>query len=145
METRKVSRGDRNCNPLNLIKSNNDWIGKVESDDSRFEKFLTHYLGYRAAYICLKKHYSSGCNTLSSLIAKWAPETENKTSEYIHFVSKFSGIYPSEIFGWNYNNVLNIMKSMSIYENGYCPNENALKEALSNYCIGRYSNLYIVK
>lgn len=130
-----VSRGDRNCNPLNIIKSNNKWLGKIDSDDSRFEKFITHYFGYRAAYICLKKHYSAGCVTLSSLISKWAPESENNTIKYIHFVSKFSGMYPSEKFDWNCTNVSKIMKYMSIYENGYCPNEMALNDALSKYFI----------
>lgn len=128
-----VSRGDRNCNPLNIIKSNNKWLGKIESDDSKFEKFITHYFGYRAAYLCLKHHYTNGCTTLSTLIEKWAPKTENKTSEYIFFVCKYSIIHPREIFSWNYTNVSNIIKYMAIYENGYLPNEKALNDALLKY------------
>lgn len=135
MPANEKSRGDRNCNPLDIIKSDNKWIGKVESDDSRFEKFVTHYFGYRAAYICLKRHYGRGCDTLSLLIEKWAPYVENNTSRYIYFVSRFSCICPSEKFDWNYTNVYNIMKYMSIYENGYCPNEKALNDALLKFFI----------
>ena len=39
METRKQTRGERNCNPLNIKKTSIKWHGKVEGNDPIFESF----------------------------------------------------------------------------------------------------------
>lgn len=128
METRKISRGERNNNPLNIRVSNNAWIGKMVSQDGVFEYFKTNYFGYRAAYLCLLKHYNRGYCTIEKLINKWAPDTENPTSDYIRFVSKNMNIRPDVRLDWSHPHVFLLMYYMCVFENGYIIDRQALSE-----------------
>ena len=88
-----LPRGYRNNNPLNIrYNVNNKWLGKVTPNTDKnnaFEQFITMPYGYRAALYLLRKYIKSyGCNTISKIIQKWAPPTENYTQSYIdHVVS----------------------------------------------------------
>lgn len=83
-----LPRGYRNNNPLNIrYNVNNKWLGKVTPNTDKnnaFEQFITMPYGYRAALYLLRKYIKSyGCNTISKIIQKWAPPTENYTQGYI--------------------------------------------------------------
>lgn len=91
MNTRKkeIPRGMRNNNPLN-IRIGNTWLGErspADCDDPQFEQFLSLSYGLRAAFCILRryiKHYHR--NTITQIIASWAPAKENDTRKYVAFV-----------------------------------------------------------
>lgn len=91
----KQARGLRNNNPLNIIKSANiNWQGEVKpSKDKNFCQFETMAYGCRAALKLLRTYYEKhNCKTLSKIIRRWAPETENNVLAYIRNVSRMTGI-----------------------------------------------------
>lgn len=88
-----------NHNPTNIIKSSAQWEGKtetpkkliVEGRNTRFEAFKNDYFGIRAALLNLKNGYfNKGKNTLEKIISKWAPATENNTTNYINTAVKLT-------------------------------------------------------
>lgn len=94
----KISRGERNCNPLNLVRGI-QWRGlRKEQTDSRFCQFVSMKYGWRAALITLRS-YITGLNgkrqprdTIEKIITRWAPPSENDTEAYIKCVSAAVGI-----------------------------------------------------
>lgn len=60
-----------------------------------------------------------GLNTITGLIRRWAPETENDTAAYIGAVSSRSGISPTEYVNTLYpDTMIAIVAAMSAVENG---------------------------
>ena len=93
----KQARGMRNNNPLNIIKSEKiNWQGEVKpSTDPNFAQFETLEYGLRAAFKLLQTYYTKhGCKTITQIISRWAPETENQVVAYIKAVSQRTGIAP---------------------------------------------------
>ena len=92
----KQPRGLRNNNPLNIIKSKINWKGEVKpSTDRNFAQFETLEYGLRAAFKLLQTYYTKhGCKTITQIISRWAPETENQVVAYIKAVSQRTGIAP---------------------------------------------------
>lgn len=96
-------RGIRNNNPLNIRKGNN-WKGERHPQtDKAFEEFQTMEMGIRAGFKLLK-NYITGyggktqpINTITKIVRRWAPPTENATQRYIDFVCKDAGIMPMQI------------------------------------------------
>lgn len=88
MAPRKVPRGIRNNNPLN-IRIGNVWLGEVNKPtDPCFEQFCTIEYGLRAAFVILRRYIRRyGHNTIRSIISTWAPNTENNTAAYIQKVA----------------------------------------------------------
>ena len=88
MAPRKVPRGIRNNNPLN-IRIGNVWLGEVDKPtDHCFEQFCTIEYGLRAAFVILRRYIRRyGHNTIRSIISTWAPNTENNTAAYIQRVA----------------------------------------------------------
>lgn len=133
MESRQQTRGERNCNPLNIKKTNIKWHGKIEGKDHLFETFKDCYCGYRAAIICLYKHYRTGSNTINLLINKWAPTSENHTSNYVDYVCSLSSLAPNQVFLWSYPNVYLIMYHMCVFENGKIIDREALTKVVCEF------------
>lgn len=97
-ETKKLPRGIRNNNPLNIRKGNN-WKGERPiQTDKAFEEYESMEYGIRAGFSLLRKYMSgySGLtqkfNTIELIIRRWAPPTENATRRYIDAVCKETGI-----------------------------------------------------
>lgn len=93
--TSQLPRGIRNNNPLNLRKSSNNWVGKVEpSKDKAFEQFLTMEHGIRAAMknmaTIVNRRKANGEETrISDLIHIWAPNSDgNNETAYLAVVLK---------------------------------------------------------
>ena len=91
----KQARGMRNKNPLNIVKNPNiNWQGEVKpSTDKNFAQFETLAYGCRAALKLLRTYYEKhNCKTISRIVRRWAPETENNVQAYIRNVSRMTGI-----------------------------------------------------
>lgn len=118
------TRGIRNNNPLNIeFSQHNSWEGaRRPRTDTRFEEFTSLEYGLRAGFLILKKYLARpplghGCRTLADIIRKWAPATENPTSEYIKFVAYRSGIPATEQLKFSDKNQLcRIVQAMCLYE-----------------------------
>lgn len=82
------SRFSQNNNPGDLRFANQP--GATEGAGG-FAAFPTLGAGIRAANRQLDIYASRGINTISSIISKWAPSSENDTSGYIAAVSKALG------------------------------------------------------
>ena len=56
------------------------------------------YLGIRAGFIILRNYINKyKRNTISKIIAAWAPSIENNTTKYIETVAEISGIGKDDI------------------------------------------------
>ena len=87
-----LPRGIRNCNPGNVVyNKNNDWEGQLRPD-GRYCRFTTPEKGIRAMAKILVRYNLAGCNTLESIIRRWAPTFENDTEEYIDAVCEWTGL-----------------------------------------------------
>jgi hypothetical protein len=121
----QAPRGLRNNNPANL-KGNDLWLGKTGVDEGGFIQFKTPQAGSRAMAINLanqeKKH---GINTVSGLISKYAPNSENDTVSYIEKVANDLGVKPNQkIKLTDKKTMLKLMKTMITVENGNQPYSN---------------------
>ena len=91
------TRGVRNNNWLN-VKENlkkekeNPWEGKVGSDGT-YLQFETPAMGLRAADKTLQSYNRRNIDTITDVIAEWAPPSDNNpTEDYIDFVASELGI-----------------------------------------------------
>ncbi|MCZ5804909.1 hypothetical protein [Enterobacter hormaechei] len=87
------ARGIRNNNPGNLEYSKtNPWVGQT-GDDGRFAKFETPEHGIRALGRNLLSYQRQGIDTVSDIINRWAPPSDNKnTDAYIQAVCAQLGV-----------------------------------------------------
>ncbi|EDX3686396.1 hypothetical protein JMO34_002965 [Salmonella enterica] len=88
-----AARGIRNNNPGNLEYSkSNPWVGQ-NGDDGRFAKFETPEHGIRALGRNLMSYQRQGIDTVSEIINRWAPPTDNNdTTAYIKAVCEQLGV-----------------------------------------------------
>ena len=114
-------RGIRNNNPLNIRKGN-DWQGERHPQtDTSFEEFTSIEMGLRAGFIILRNYLSKRppVNTISRIISRWAPTSENNTAAYIREVSRRSGINPDIAIKFTDKNLLcRIVQAMCWVECG---------------------------
>lgn len=91
----KLPRGIRNNNPLN-IRIGNVWLGEVMNPtDKSFEQFVQMEYGIRAGFVILRRYIRRyGFNTISEIVSRWAPSSENNTAAYVSRVSQLTGIAP---------------------------------------------------
>lgn len=85
------TRGIRNKNPFNIVKSKNHWIGKMKrSTDTVFEQFCDLRYGVRAGIIVLRSYIRNyHLDNVEAIINRFAPEVENNTKAYISFVENY--------------------------------------------------------
>lgn len=115
-----LSRGLRNNNPGNLVKTNISWQGKVSAGkDAKFEQFENIYFGLRAMYKDLINDINKGKNTVRRLVSEYAPSNENDTALYITKVSKALGISPdAKIKSINVDFLVLLGRAIVNHENG---------------------------
>jgi hypothetical protein len=89
-----IPRGIRNCNPLNVERKGDSWLGMVrdQSGDERFIIFESPVYGFRCPaklllnYQADKPHTNPpqrGLRTVNEMVNRWAPPSENVTSAYV--------------------------------------------------------------
>ena len=89
-----MTRGIRNNNPLNIRRvAGTKWKGQAaEQKDKEFVQFESLAWGLRAAFCILdtyRRKYKAVC--VEDIINRWAPPSENATSEYIRTVCRLTG------------------------------------------------------
>ena len=85
-------------NPLNIrYKERNNWQGQTKPVKG-FCTFKTLFYGYRAAIMLIIRYRSFGCDTVRSIINRWAPSSDNNnTQEYIAFVADSLCVSPDHV------------------------------------------------
>ena len=131
----KLPRGVRNCNPGNIRISSVRYEGEViPSQDSSFKQFRTMAYGYRAVFVLLDSYWRRGVRTLRAVFERYAPPTENHTDIYISFVSRRSGLDPSdEIDPCDRAMMTAVVSALSHYENGIAPDMSEVDEGWRLY------------
>ena len=98
----RSSRGWRNNNPLN-IRRGEKWMGLVDRPtDKKFCQFISMAFGYRAAYKIMKSYVryfrqQGRVMLIGDVIARWAPECENNTTNYYNRVEDILGCTTSSL------------------------------------------------
>jgi hypothetical protein len=113
-----LTRGERNKNPGNIVKSNLNWVGKVSGNDTKFETFNDPIFGIRAISRLLASYHKRGLNTIRAMISTYAPSTENATENYINFVSNKTGIPADQILVLDNDTLVKLTSAIIEFENG---------------------------
>lgn len=117
----EMSRGLRNHNPGNIRRSVCRFRGEVlPSTDPAFKQFEADEWGYRAIFVVLRTYWRKHhLRTLSEMIARWAPPSENDTARYIRSVTSLTGIAPNEeIDPQDRSTMIPLVAAISQVENG---------------------------
>lgn len=139
---KQLPRGIRNNNPLNIRHSSSRWRGLAEKQtDSQFCQFKAMRWGLRAAFVILRTYINRyRCDTISKIINRFAPASENNTAAYISSVCAATGLQPHERLKFSDKTKLcSIVKAMHIVENGgdyipYCDIESGYGMAINPNC-----------
>lgn len=86
-----MTRGIRNCNPLNIRRSSDHWRGlRSTQDDPEFCQFVAPVWGVRAAFRILLSYQKRVGRplTIREIITRWAPPSENNTASYVGAVCR---------------------------------------------------------
>lgn len=91
-------RGIRNNNPGNIRRSGDAWQGLAATqNDESFFQFTTMEYGIRAIAVILQSYYvNHGLDTVTGIISRWAPSSENATGAYIAAVSRVANVDANE-------------------------------------------------
>lgn len=108
--------GIRNNNPGNL-RPGDPWQGMVGTSNN-FIVFSNMIYGTRALGTDLSNKYFSGLNTVTKIIGKYAPPSENNTIAYINAVSKAIGVAPDAVINWNKATLAKFIRAVIMHENG---------------------------
>ncbi len=118
-----IETANGSINNIGNIKVSSDvFKGEIKSPSAIFKSFDTPGYGYRAMIRILRTYYTvHHLKTLSQMIRRYAPGSEDNMSSYIAYVAKGAGISGSQdisnmIFT---SKVKDIVKFMSIFEQGY--------------------------
>ena len=118
-------------NPGNIRISSDLFQGEIQpSTDPAFKQFSTMAYGYRAMFRILDTYSKKyGIHTISGIISRWAPPSENDTTSYINFVADKTGIPAfAPISIEDKDSMTKLAYAISWYENGQYVNTNEISE-----------------
>ena len=134
------TRGIRNYNPANLVRTSIPWQGKRrECSDTRFECFTTPYHGLRAMYKTLYSYYyKHNLKSIREIMHRWSPSHENDTEVLIRRVERRMAWDSNRAIPIRDSNFIHLLgRSLIINENGRDPythqlHRSAIKNAFRN-------------
>lgn len=140
---KRIPLGQRINNPLNIrFMWGQTWQGQVGSEKG-FVVFDNVENGLRAAFKILLSYLGMGVLTPRSIIARWAPETENNVQAYIGYVSNASGIHPDCPVTTDMD-LLKVVRAMCYFESNFTPTAEQLLESIkrATCCLsGKYQRM----
>ena len=133
-KTKKLPRGLRNRNPLNIRKSDQLWQGQT-GNDGTFCIFLNNAYGYRAGFKILKTY-----NVKYHI--RWAPESDgNNTRGYIQRVCEIACLRETDFIVADTQDVIQqenvkfLVQAMACVENGCAESQISMKEIDEGYSL----------
>lgn len=132
-------RGIRNNNPGNIVQTANQWQGEVQGNDPKYKTFATPEAGIKAMGDNLLTYQDKyGLDTVSGIVSRWAPATENDTGSYVATVSKALGVKPDDKLNLRDPAVMTkLVGAMIGVENGKQPYTDAQLSAGVNAALGK--------
>lgn len=117
--------GIRLSNPGNIVRDDvNHWEGMTRlQDDKRIARFSTPEYGIRALIkVLINYKRFHDIYTITDIITRYAPPTENNTRSYINDVSARSGFFPNEILNMeDPDTLVKLAQAIVVHENGAAP------------------------
>lgn len=117
-------RGIRNNNPGNIRRSGDPWQGLAkDQNDAEFFTFAAPKWGIRAlARVLISYQDRHGLRTVRTIISRWAPPIENKTSSYIDHVARRLGVGADDVLDvHDYRILKGLVEAIIAHENGQQP------------------------
>lgn len=108
--------GFRNNNPGN-IRPGDNWQG-MTGTNAGFVVFKDMSFGIRALGTDLRTKINNGFNTISAIIYRYAPPSENDTGAYIESVSDDTGFSPSQKLTADRATLRKLVRAVINHENG---------------------------
>lgn len=112
-----LPRGLRNNNPGD-IRAGEAWQGMVGTDDAGFVIFSDISWGIRAMATDLLNKINKGENTITQIVAIYAPSSENDTQAYITAVSQDMGIDPDTVLPMDQPTFHSLVRAIMNHELG---------------------------
>lgn len=133
-----MTRGVRNCNPLNL-RHGEKWQGLCNcQSDKQFCQFVSMQYGVRAAIIVIRTYFCVyHLRSVRDIIYRFAPSSENDTSSYVRLVSDDLRIDPDmnlhlDFYDFSHTSVLYLLlRSMARIESRFELSIDLFRESLS--------------
>lgn len=125
-------RGIRNNNPGNIRRSGDPWQGLAkDQNDAEFFTFAAPKWGIRAlARVLISYQDKHGLRTVRTIISRWAPPVENKTSNYIDHVARRLGVGADDPLDvHDYRVLRGLVEAIISHENGQQPYTDAQIDA----------------
>jgi len=121
MATSFIGRDDlpiglRNNNPGN-IRPGDAWQG-MTGENGGFVVFQDITWGIRALATDITNKVREGYNTITSLISRYAPPSENNTGAYIAAVAADTGIPADQVLDLNQESLHDLVRAIMNHENG---------------------------
>lgn len=140
-------------NPLNIRYSEkNEWLGQT-GERNGFCVFSEEKFGWRAAFVLLKNYYKKGYRSISQIIHRFAPASENPTSSYVSFVCDKLQQFGYEAYGVEFKDaaldlgndmvVVDLLVVMSMFETGQECQSNYVRSQLKDF-IQRFKDDYVI-
>lgn len=138
------TRGIRNNNPLNIRHSADKWEGaRINQTDPSFVQFTSMAYGYRAAWKLLDSYWKHFKNirkpyTVSNIVHRWAPPTENNTEAYAKTVIRLTSLggmenLPRPFVGISIDKLVRLLRAMTTVECGIPYNQVSEAEIWEGY------------
>ncbi len=121
MSAGKVPRGIRNHNPGNIRRTHTIWRGMKpdQSADTAFVVFTEPLWGLRALGRVLRTYYDLyHCRSVTAILHRYAPPTENATDAYIAAVARKLGVAPDAELPRTPETWVRLMQAIVCHENG---------------------------
>lgn len=140
-------------NPLNIrYSAKNDWKGQI-GERNGFCVFSDEKYGWRAAFVLIKNYHKKGFSSVSKIIHRFAPASENPTSSYVDFVCKKMKGIGYESFGMELKDapldltndmvVIDLLMCMSKFETGITAQSDQIRHKLSEF-IDKFKSDYVI-
>ncbi len=118
----QMPRGIRNNNPGNIRLNKIKWQGAADDQmDGEFVQFSDPVWGIRALARVLRTYQKKhNLTTITDIINRWAPPSENDSQSYVDHVSKMSGYEPFQQLDLinNDEQLMSIIQAIIAHENG---------------------------
>ena len=114
-----TTRAERNNNPGNLNYAGQTGAVLEDGSNARFAKFGSTAEGVSALAKQLQRYGERGLDTVSKIINKYAPSSENDTKAYVEVLSKRLGVSGDQKLDLNDSSTLTgLIKGISRHESG---------------------------
>jgi hypothetical protein len=107
-------------NPGNIrFNAKTTWVGQTGNHNG-FVIFDTAVNGFRAMTRVIDSYvYRDGCKTYDDIVGRWAPLSENDTTDYEADVDARIGVEGTDAF--SPDELPALLQAITIHENGSCP------------------------